>query len=60
MARRAAETYEILHLRDEALLWITKALELGYSLKDLQTNEDLAGLRSDPRYTKIEGRFKEK
>ena len=60
VARRAAETYEILHLRDEALLWITKALELGYSLKDLQTNEDLAGLRSDPRYTKIEGRFKEK
>ena len=60
VARRAAETYEILHLRDDALRWLTKALELGYSLKDLQTNEDLAGLRADPRYTKIESRFKEK
>ncbi len=60
VARRAAETYEILHLRDDALRWATKALDLGYSLTDLQANADLAGLRADQRYKKLEAQFKEK
>jgi tetratricopeptide (TPR) repeat protein len=58
VARRAAETYELLKQRDEALHWVEQALRLGYALSQIQANPDLAELRRDPRYAKLESQAK--
>ncbi|MBL8230208.1 MAG: tetratricopeptide repeat protein [Bryobacterales bacterium] len=51
---RAAEAYELLQRREEALRWIRKAIELGYSLDYIQRSPELALLRADPRFPKAE------
>ena len=51
---RAAEAYELLHQREDALRWIRKAIELGYSLDYIQRSPELALLRADPRFPKVE------
>jgi eukaryotic-like serine/threonine-protein kinase len=44
------EGYELLGQRDEAIHWITKALELGYSLEYVKRNPELTALRGDSRF----------
>ena len=60
VANRAVEVYELLKDRDEALKWVGKALQLGYSLESLNTNPELAGLCADPRFKDIARKSKEK
>jgi Flp pilus assembly protein TadD len=50
---RAGEGYELLHQRDEALKWIGKALEKGYSPEALRRNPEMAALVADPRFAAI-------
>lgn len=45
----AAEAYELLGQRDNAVELAHKALDLGYSREQLQRNSELAGLLTDPR-----------
>ena len=45
------EGNEHLHLRDEALRYLPKAIECGYPVGYLQRTPTLAALRSDPRYS---------
>ncbi len=45
--------YERLHHRDQAILWLDKAVAGGASAKFLEKVPELAGLRSDPRYQTI-------
>ena len=47
---RIGEVYEHLGNRDEALIWIGRALARGYSLIDIQTEPGLKKLREDPRF----------
>jgi serine/threonine-protein kinase len=51
---RAAEAYELLRRREDALRWIRKAIDLGYSLDYIQRSPELALLRSDPRFPRTE------
>ena len=60
VANRAVEVYELLKDRDEALKWVGKALQLGYSLESLKTNPELAGLCADLRFKDIARKSKEK
>jgi serine/threonine-protein kinase len=46
----AAETYEYLGFREQALEWLGKLLDLGYPVKDIERSTLLAGLRKDSRY----------
>jgi tetratricopeptide (TPR) repeat protein len=55
---RAAESFEILHDRDQALHWIRKAVDRGFSLGYINRSPELAGLRSDPRFFSIANRKK--
>jgi eukaryotic-like serine/threonine-protein kinase len=50
MFYRLAQAYELLRRREEALHWIGKALQLGYSLEVIERNPELSGLRADPRF----------
>jgi eukaryotic-like serine/threonine-protein kinase len=59
VANRAVAVYEFLKERDLALQWAQKALENGYSFETLNTDPELADLRADPRFKKLEGRRKE-
>jgi hypothetical protein len=45
----AAEVYEILGLREQALEHVNTALELGLSRERLESNPGLSGLLADPR-----------
>ncbi|MGD8321534.1 MAG: protein kinase [Gemmatimonadota bacterium] len=45
-----AQTLEEVGQRDRALGWITKALDQGYSRRIIESEPQLAGLRSDPRF----------
>ena len=56
VANRAVAVYEFLKERDLALQWAQKALENGYSFETLNTDPELADLRADPRFKKLEGR----
>jgi tetratricopeptide (TPR) repeat protein len=47
---RAAQIYTTLGERSAALKWLIKALEGGYSLRELLSVPDLAELRQDPRF----------
>jgi serine/threonine-protein kinase len=47
---RAGHGYEVLGMRDEALLWLGKALENGHSLAEIEGDPWLTELRSDPRF----------
>ncbi len=46
----AGETYERLNQREEALKWVSKALERGYSAGEVERSPELAKLRTDPRF----------
>jgi tetratricopeptide (TPR) repeat protein len=48
----AAEAYEILHRRDDALRWMKEAIKLGYPISYIERSPELAGLRADPRFPK--------
>ena len=50
VAYTAAEAYEILHRRDDALRWMKEAVRLGYPLSYIERSPELAGLRADPRF----------
>jgi serine/threonine protein kinase/Flp pilus assembly protein TadD len=50
---RAGEGYELLHQRDEALRWIGKAVEHGFSLAYINRSPELADLRADSRFLAI-------
>ncbi|HIG43220.1 MAG: hypothetical protein ABGY96_24825 [bacterium] len=45
----AAEAYEIIGERDEAIKFIQKSLELGYPRQRIQRNPELSDLLNDPR-----------
>jgi Flp pilus assembly protein TadD len=47
---QVAVGYEMLHRRDEALLWLGKARAGGYPATAIERNPGLAALRADPRY----------
>jgi tetratricopeptide (TPR) repeat protein len=47
---QAAEVYEDLGKREEALSWLAKGVEGGYSLHEIKQNPAFAKLRSDPRF----------
>jgi len=48
---KAAEGYELLHRRDEALKFMQQALRAGYSLDYIRREPELAALRADPRFS---------
>jgi serine/threonine-protein kinase len=50
---RAASTYENLGMRDDALLWIGKAIENGYSLSEIENQPELKQLLADERYQQL-------
>jgi len=50
---RAGEGYELLHQRDDALKWIGKALEKGYSPEALKRDPEMAALVADRRFAAI-------
>ena len=50
---RAASTYENLGMRDEALHWIYKAIENGYSRSEIESQPELKKLLADERYEKL-------
>jgi len=50
---RAASTYEHLGMRDEALLWIGKAIRNGYSLSEIENQPELKQLVTDERYQQL-------
>ena len=50
---RAASTYENLGMRDDALLWIGKAIENGYSRSDIENQPELKQLVTDERYQQL-------
>ncbi len=54
VAAIAAETYELMGKRDEALRWLETALRLGFSINYIRRSPELASLRADPRYAKLE------
>jgi len=47
---KAAEIYEQLGDREDAIHYMSKALEIGYSLEAVRQNPDLASLIKDPRF----------
>jgi eukaryotic-like serine/threonine-protein kinase len=55
---RAAEGYELLHRRDDALYWIGKALGKRYSLEALKRNPEMAALIADRRFAAIAAKSK--
>jgi len=46
----AAETYEILGFREQAIEWLGKALQLGFPLKDIQQTSAFEELLKDSRF----------
>ena len=46
----AAEAYEILHCREDALRWMKEAIRLGYPISYIERSPELSGLRADPRF----------
>lgn len=47
---RAGSAYEALGDRAEALVWIERAIQNGYSLDEIARAPQLSGLRGDPRF----------
>lgn len=48
-----ARAYEILGRRKEALAWLGRALESGYSLKVVEATPELSQLRQEPAYRSL-------
>ncbi len=49
----AVTVFEQLHMRDQAIAAVEKAVKLGYSVSELQNWPPLERLRLDPRYKRI-------
>jgi len=47
---RVGEGYDLLHRRGEALQWLRKAIQAGYSLDEIKRNPELSDLRADPQF----------
>lgn len=60
VANRAVAVYEFLKDREGALKWAANAVKNGYPLETLKSDPELAGLRADPRFNKIESSEKER
>lgn len=60
VANRAVAVFEFLKDRETALHWAAKALENGYPMESLRSDPELAGLRADPRFHRLEVTAKEK
>ncbi len=56
---RIAETYEQLGMRDEALKWIRKALEVGYPVILVDRYPGLRLLRADERFRRLRQEFQQ-
>jgi hypothetical protein len=54
-----AEIFEVLGHRQEALVWIERALQGGYPLHVIEDYAAFDDLRSDPNYVDIAAAFKE-
>jgi len=50
---RIGEVFEMLGKRDEALKWIEKSIQEGFSSKMIEASPGLKSLREDKRYTQI-------
>jgi eukaryotic-like serine/threonine-protein kinase len=50
---KAAIAYEVPGRRDDALRAVTAAIRAGYSLEEIKTEQELAGLRTDVRYQQL-------
>ncbi|MCX6631147.1 MAG: tetratricopeptide repeat protein, partial [Candidatus Solibacter sp.] len=50
---KAGEAYELLHRRQEALSFLGRALQSGYSLEYVRRQPELAALRADPQFVAI-------
>jgi tetratricopeptide (TPR) repeat protein/TolB-like protein len=58
---RAALVYEAnLGMRDEALVWLRKAVEKGYSWNEIEKASTLKELRNDPRFKQIKQESQQK
>jgi serine/threonine-protein kinase len=55
---RIAETYEQMGNRDQALLWLDKALAARYAIKYVEHYPNWRNLRSDPRYRDLRERYR--
>jgi serine/threonine-protein kinase len=53
VAFKAAVVFELSGRRDDALTMINDLLKKGFSLDQIQGEPELAGLRQDPRFTRI-------
>ncbi|MEO5952500.1 MAG: hypothetical protein ABIQ44_08570, partial [Chloroflexia bacterium] len=60
VANRGIAVHEFLKDREGALKWAALAVKNGYPLETLKSDPELAGLRADPRFTKLESSEKEK
>ena len=58
MRYRIARCWALAGERDSALVWLERALDLGYDERgDIADDETLASLRGDPRFTRLAGRL---
>jgi tetratricopeptide (TPR) repeat protein/TolB-like protein len=55
---RIAETYEQLGSRDQALIWLDKALAGGYPIKYVEQYPNWRNLRSDERFRDLRQRYR--
>lgn len=53
---KAAEGYELMHRRAEALQFLERAVEAGYPLEYIRREPELADLRADPHFPIIAGK----
>ncbi len=47
---KVAEIYEQLGDREDAIHYMSKAMEIGYSLEAVRQNPDMANFLKDPRF----------
>jgi serine/threonine protein kinase/Flp pilus assembly protein TadD len=48
------EGYELLHRREDALEFLGRAVQAGYSIEYIRRDPELAALRADPRFAAVE------
>jgi eukaryotic-like serine/threonine-protein kinase len=50
---KGGEAYELLHRREEALRFLGKAIQAGYSMEYIRRDPELTALRADPHFSGI-------
>lgn len=50
---KASEAYELMRRRQEALDFLGRAIPAGYSMEYIRRQPELAGLRTDPKYSAL-------